>query len=272
MPPLFSQSENLLRHKVRAKYIPQSDGSVRLAMVQKFDRPVFIDSGWECCDKDDTKKYHSTTKDDGETDPAANVERATRRAKIAAFDLILSNPDLDTFLTLTYNPDSVDDRSSYADTYRVLKTWLSNRVQRHGLKYVLVPERHKQGGIHFHAIVNAAGLDGMTPARSPYTGRLIKHDGRQIYNLPSWARNGFSTAERIENAEGDRDAVAKYIFKYMSKQGSKVGGRYFLHGGDLLHPVYAYADDEREFFEAGEEKYSKNVALEGTNYSEWSFV
>ena len=271
MVSLFSQSENLLRHKVRAKYIPQSDGSVRLAMVQKFDRPVFIASGWECCDKDDSKKYHSTTKD-GTTDPASNIERATRRAKIAAFDLILCNPDLDTFLTLTYNPESVDDRASYADTYKLLKSWLSNRVQRHGLKYVLVPERHKAGGIHWHAIVNAAGLDGMTPARSPYTGRLIKHDGRQIYNLPSWARNGFSTAERVENAEGDRDAVAKYIFKYMSKQGAKVGGRYFLHGGDLLHPVYAYSDDEREFFEAGEEKYIKNVALDGTNYSEWSFI
>lgn len=271
MPPLFSQSENLLRHKVRAKYIPQSDGSVRLAMVQKFDRPVFMPAGWECCDKDDTKKYHSTTNSD--TDPAANIERATRRAKIAAFDLILCNPDLDTFLTLTYNPESVDDRASYADTYKVLKTWLSNRVQRHGLKYVLVPERHKAGGIHFHAIVNSAGLDGMIPARSPHTGRLIKHHGRQIYNLPSWSRNGFSTAEMIEGGDGDRDAVAKYIFKYMTKQGgTKVGGRYFLHGGDLLHPIYGYADDERDFFDAGSEKYSKTVALEGTNYSEWSFI
>ena len=70
-----------------------------------------------------------------------NLQRAIRRAKTAAFDLIECNHDLDCFGTLTFDPEKIDSKS-YSDVYGVLKVWLSNRVQRNGMKYILCPEHH----------------------------------------------------------------------------------------------------------------------------------
>lgn len=145
-----------------------------------------------------------------------DVERATRRARKNAFDMIMCNHDLDTFATFTYSPDAVDDKASYDECYKYLNTWLSNRVQRRGLMYVCVPERTKRGDIHFHAIMNSSALN-LEAAYSPKTGRQLTHHGNPLYNVTDWKR-GFTSAELIHqraDGENEREAVSKYIFKYM---------------------------------------------------------
>ena len=157
-------SENLVSFPVRAKYYTDIDGKLILASVQKFTRPVFRDKGWEYVDRCESgeMEHHVPFTPLGEnrnkTSDYANLQRATRRAKINAFDLIMCNPDLNLFSTFTYSPELVSDKSSYEDCYDKLSVWLSNRVQRKGLKYVIVPERTLKGDIHFHAIVNDSAL------------------------------------------------------------------------------------------------------------------
>ena len=56
-------------------------------------------------------------------------------------------------VTLTLDQTQVD-RYDMAAITRKLNAWLSNQVQRRGLIYVLVPERHKDGAIHFHGFFN----------------------------------------------------------------------------------------------------------------------
>lgn len=264
--------ENLARHKVRAKYIPQPDGSLRLAMIQASTRPIFLPSGLEATGE---KKSHLLDIPTEDADPD-NLRRASRRAKMRAMDFILCNHDLDTFATLTFDPEKIQ-RDSWEKTYGAARTWLSNRVQRSGLKYIMVPEFHKDGdSIHFHAVMNASALD-LIEARYPDSGRLIKRRGqgevKQLYNLADWTC-GWSSLERI-SGKGSRDKVAKYIFKYMGKQlGQRIGGRYFLHGGRLAAPVYRYGEEIEEFLgDGGQEtdRFSVDVT-DNVVYTEVSFL
>lgn len=267
------RSESQIIFPVRAKYYRKGDGSLRLACVQVFSDARFREDGWEFEENKCSRK-----KEDSEKKRAvaleSDIRRATRRAKIRCFDAIMCNSDMDLFLTITYSPEKVSDKANYDECYKYLSVWLSNRVQRNGLKYVCVPERTKKGDIHFHMICNSSALR-LTEARSP-KGRLLKHDGKQLYNCPEWKR-GFTSAEfitRRSDTDDERAAVAKYIFKYMGKQmGAKIGGRYALSGGELCEPVYAYGETASEFLPDEEPRYTREVSDdEHYTYVEYGFI
>lgn len=270
----FSASENIARKKVRAKYIPMADGSYRLSQIQAFSHPTFLQAGYESGKKwnpdiDLLFEKHPLT----EEEIKANIMRASRRAKTNAFDYIVSNPCLDTFATFTFRPEESIDKSSYDDCYGVLKVFLSNRVQRNNLKYVIVPEHHKSGDIHFHGIMNSEALK-LTPAINPYNGEAIIENGKAVFNIKDW-KAGFSTAQIIGGTDEDRVKVAKYIFKYMGKQsGQKIGGRYCLIGGNNLNkPVYVYADSIDEIAFEDPPKYEREVEISSSyRYKELCFM
>ncbi len=280
----FTATENMVYYCSRAKYIPMPDGTCKLAQIQHFTQPRFKKGGWEEESADDlpfdvyageVSAITAAEESDSEHLPAdrVNIMRASRRAKINAFDTILCNPSLDTFATFTYRPDDSLDKSSYDQCYEVLRPWLSNRVQRKGLQYIIVPERHKSGDIHFHGILNSSALK-LSQAYSPKTGRALTRNGSPIYNLMDW-RDGFSTAQIIGNGEDDREKVAKYVFKYMGKQlGERIGGRYALIGGkNLLKPVYVYGNTPDELADVSECAYSRAVNVsDSLTYSEYSFL
>lgn len=149
--------------------------------------------------------------------------RAAARARRQVFELCACN-DLDLFFTLTLDKNHID-RYDYKAAVERLRVYFSNRVQRHGLKYVAVPELHQDGAIHFHGLCNSEAV-GLTDS-----GRRWK--GRPVYNL-DW-KVGFSTGVKLV---GDYDRVCGYIAKYVTKAtgGGTIGGRYFYHGGALAHP------------------------------------
>ena len=67
-----------------------------------------------------------------------------------------------------------------------------------------------------------------------YSGK--RHKGRKVYNITDFPF-GFTVVKRIAAADRDRQRVAAYVCKYISKGNAKVGGRYFLHGGRLEKPT-----------------------------------
>ena len=93
--------------------------------------------------------------------------------------------DFDLFFTLTLNKELID-RYDYKAAVRKFGQWADNHVRRAGLKYVAVPELHKDGAIHFHGLCNSAGA-----------GRLVdsgkKSRGQTVFYLPS-RRLGYTTA------------------------------------------------------------------------------
>lgn len=175
---------------------------------------------------------------DGEPSPeetaraAANLNRARRRAAAAVTDYALAN-DFKYFVTLTFDRQRVD-RWDDTEVLRVTKNWLDNMVRRWGLSYVLVPERHKDGAIHFHGFFNGA-VEGVDSGHKTTRGQII-------YNLPRWAW-GFTTAIEVY---GEYGAAVGYVCKYITKGGEKVGGRWYYHGGRLLKPEVEYINTEWE--------------------------
>ena len=176
--------------------------------------------------------------DDGPDDAAvqarqrANRERSQRRARVAVHDLGLCN-DWAFFVTLTLDPRRID-RYDPVEVLRHLNHWLDNHVRRDGLAYVLVPEHHRDGAIHFHGFFN----DALPAVDSGHKDK----GGHCVYNLPSWGW-GFSTAIRLY---GDRRAAVGYCCKYVAKQREKIGGRWYYSGGKLRRPDVTWTDADYE--------------------------
>lgn len=178
-------------------------------------------------------------------------ERARRRARAALADLARCN-DFVYFVTLTLDSSKVD-RYDISQTLKPLRVWLDNAVRRDGLIYILVPEHHKDGAIHFHGLINESiplvdsGTISMPGCKQPKRPRSkkqrlewIENGGHVVYNIPSY-KLGFSTAIQLY---GSYDAATSYVAKYVSKQQEKIGGRWYYSGGKLRRPEKRYIDVE----------------------------
>ncbi len=235
----YGLSAQLALSNCRVKTYP--DGSRKILVCSS---PIFNPDGVELTTSKDYHSHHM--EDEPKTDTTANVdERAIRRAKQKLADYILCN-DFEWFVTLTFDGSKVD-RYDYSAGVRPLNTFLSNAVQRKGLKYVGVPEFHKDGAVHFHFLMNSAlplidsGTVSVEGLKKPVKLATYKrhYKGKPchtVYNLQGW-KMGFSTAI---HTYGERGRVAKYVTKYLEKDVRKVGGRYFLHSSNLRLPQVDY--------------------------------
>ena len=151
-----------------------------------------------------------------------------RRARAQLRRLALAN-DFRWFVTLTLDPKKVDSFDGDA-VVKKLSTWCSNMVQRKGLKYILVPEYHGSGRIHFHGFFN----DCLAVVDSGHRDK----GGHRIYNLPGWSL-GFTTAIELYD---DYAGAVGYVCKYVGKQGDKPAGRWYYSGGDLRQPEVTYGE------------------------------
>ena len=163
-------------------------------------------------------KPRPAAREAGKKSEGADMERSMRRARAKLRRLALAN-DFDYFVTLTLDPARIDRYDSAAIT-RALGWWADNMVRRHGLRYVLVPERHKDGAFHFHGFMAGPGLKAVDSGK--------KWNGRTVYNLPQWTL-GFTTAEQLY---GDYHAAVGYCCKYIGKQDAE---RPLLRVLPLLH-------------------------------------
>lgn len=215
------------------------------------EKPIFRREGWEAPFGSfaEGKQRPKQRRNDG--DSSGDVLRATRRAKARVREIALAN-DFDYFVTLTLDQSKVDRYDVGAIT-RKLKTWCDNQVRRAGLRYVLIPERHKDGAIHFHGFMS---WDGQCCAvesgtftnkgwKKPRMARSaaqaaawISEGAKPVFNLPKWTL-GFSTAIEVY---GEYGSAVGYVCKYVGKQmeTGKIGGRWYYSGGKLREPKVDY--------------------------------
>lgn len=110
------------------------------------------------------------------------------------------------FITFTFSKDVVD-RYNWDDVSKKMSQWLSNmRRICPEMRYVVVPEQHKDGAYHFHGVFS--GIDGFNLVDS---GHKTKDD-QVIYNVDKY-KFGFTTATAVK----DSVRCAKYICKYITK-------------------------------------------------------
>lgn len=195
-----------------------------------------------------------------------------KRAKDKVFDIAFSN-DWSYFLTITFDGSQYDFTN--ADFVRKkLKKWLENQVARKDLKYLLIPERHKNGGIHCHALINDcfkmvdSGTRLVTGYNKPVTLKTIAEKNLNVrnvvYNIPEW-KYGFSTAIPVDNNSA---ALAFYITKYITKGNKKIFGKYYWSSRNCSREpeiIYSNSDFEKIKKSAISKPYTDNQYKYQTN-------
>ena len=141
-------------------------------------------------------------------------------------------------MAITIDPEQFN-REDTLLVCKKLSKWLGHQVERKGLKYLLIPEQHKNGGIHAHALINDC-FKLEHSGRYLYSGKAYKAETLQkkgidinllkpVYNVPEW-KYGFSTAIPVD---GNPARLACYITKYITKDCKKIFGKYYLSSRNL---------------------------------------
>ena len=152
-----------------------------------------------------------------------------QRTRSLIHDLVLCN-DFELFCTFTFDPKRVRSESLMA-SWSVMQRWLSHqrdlsRSKGKQLKYLIIPEQHKSGRWHFHALISGYS------STLRYSGHKSSSD-RPIYNITAF-RSGFTTAVAVDSKAG----VASYITKYITKDLVKFyNQRRFFASNNLVRPV-----------------------------------
>lgn len=174
--------------------------------------------------------------------------RSMRRARAKLRRLALSN-EFTHFVTLTLDKEKVDRYDPKAIMQKVNRC-LDNLVRRHGLKYILVPEQHKDGAYHFHGFIAGdlrledSGTIDLPWEEKPKRPRddqeradWLSRGGHVVYNWLQWPL-GFTTALQLY---GTYSAAVAYVCKYIGKQqGQRPMGRWYYSGGGLKEPPRLY--------------------------------
>lgn len=221
-----------VRHGVRmsdskihnARMYTYPDGSRDILAAQM---PIFRESG---TDSESGEQKRGAARVAGKKSEGEDRLRSVRRARAQIRRLALAN-EFEYFVTLTLDKSKVD-RYDPAAIMKKVNGWLDRMVRRKGLRYILVPELHRDGAFHFHGFFAGEGLQALG------SGHVDK-GGHPVYNLPQWGY-GFSTAIRLY---GDYHQAVGYTCKYIGKQnGERPMGRWYYSGGDLKEPIAELLD------------------------------
>jgi len=156
------------------------------------------------------------------------IEESLRRTRTTIFDYALSN-NFSYFVTFTFNPKKVD-RYSIESTSNIMKYWL-NRQKKHSpnFAYVIVPEFHKDGAIHFHALIRDYNAE--------LKSTNVFQNGKRVYNLTGFTA-GFTNAQKLDD---DQTKAAAYLTKYITKDMiNRFNKRRYWASKNLHKPVKRY--------------------------------
>jgi len=157
-----------------------------------------------------------------------NVYRSMIRTKNKVYDYAMANT-WDYFLTITLDKQKIDRYNYTIISKKISKQF--NNIKSKGvapnLKYILVPEQHKDGAWHFHALISNIGNLRLNDS-------LRRVNGLPIYNIPNFTF-GFTTCLKIYNNSG----ISQYITKYITKDLTKIafGKKKYWVSRNLTIPI-----------------------------------
>lgn len=124
------------------------------------------------------------------------------RAKSRVTELALCN-DWEYFVTLTLSEDK-QNRFDLQGYIKDLGNWIGNYNRKYGchLRYIIIPEFHKDGAVHAHGLL--CGVQDESLCKNEYG----------FMDLPYYRnRFGFISLGKIR----DKEKVSRYITKYITK-------------------------------------------------------
>lgn len=155
----------------------------------------------------------------------------------------LSN-DFRWFVTLTFDPEKIDSFNFEIAKKALLKWCRLMRDRYKRFDYIIIPELHQSGAVHFH------GLLGDIPAHfveatHPRTGKpLVRHD-RQVYNLADW-EYGYTDCEQIESPERAASYITKYVTTALLTNKEMYNKKRYFNSQGLHRPDVSYAMEDNE--------------------------
>lgn len=176
-----------------------------------------------------------------------NLERSVRRSQKQLADIIECN-DFDWFGTFTFDPKKIDRHDQNA-VKAAMTQWLNiQRRKSPDMLYILVPERHKDGAIHFHALMGN------------YNGKMAqsgsKWQNQPIYNVIDY-KLGFTNFTKIRN----KAKAANYCRKYITKDMAKItNNKRYWASLNLKKPTKRYNEEMTEVWR-------KNANIDPLNIS-----
>lgn len=190
-------------------FLKCSDGSIRVRFFKNhiFDheyhkpKPIewletpFFESKWSY---DHCLGYELPSDEEIERKKEESLRCSVSRSRNKIFRIALSGK-FKYFATFTFNPSFVN-RYSYDDCCSILQGWLHRLV---GVQYLVVPEFHKDGAIHFHGLFS--DIQGLY-----YVGHFKIGD---VFHCSS-IDFGFHSFVPIRSFI----RVSRYITKYITKE------------------------------------------------------
>lgn len=141
------------------------------------------------------------------------------RSRKVVFEYVMCN-EWDYFFTGTFDISKVDSRYYLDDLHKEFSKFIKsyNRKYNTCVKYVIVPERHKDGAYHFHGVIK--GIPSAHLHQFQIGDKMSRHiasqvkQGNVIFDWLNYAVHfGFCTLSPIK----EHVACAHYITKYITK-------------------------------------------------------
>lgn len=169
------------------------------------------------------------------------INESVSRAKRKIYDFGICN-DWTHFLTITFNSKKIN-RFDLLEVKNKFLKYLRNYTRIDSdFKYLVVPELHKNGALHFHGLVRF-GLNSRIYLKK-FKSNIFNHDlFTKIFGF-----NRF--IEIIEKS----NAIITYIVKYVSKEVNKIFRNYYFHSKNLNEPLKIQITNEFEI-----EKITKKI-------------
>ena len=179
-----------------------------------------------------------------------NRQDSLKRAKKKVFEIASAN-EWHYMATFTLNKDVID-RYDSTEVQKRFSNWLSNMVQRKGLKGLFIPEKHEDGAIHFHGLMNDALTMHFSKTykvmgiKKPMGERKLRNMKKSptdtgvkpVFNVGEY-KLGFSTAipldeqSAVDEVDKNTTRVSHYITKYCTKDLDKIFGSYYIAVGKI---------------------------------------
>lgn len=167
--------------------------------------------------KDDLQNYDKSKKKHDE-----KLKESLVRSRTTIFEIAMCN-DFDIFATFTISPEKYD-RYHLKEYYRDFAKYINNLNYQRGwsIKYLLVPEMHKDGAWHIHGMLKGLPRSQLRlfhlEEKLPKYIRDKLEEGQEVFNWVGYAqRFGFCDLEYVR----DNEAACKYIVKYITEDLSR---------------------------------------------------
>lgn len=202
-------------------------------------------------DRNDTPDREKTKKQiiDEKIAEHKKLDNNISRAKRNITDLALCN-DFEYFCAFTFN-GTVVDRYSMKECSSKLRKFFNNFKSRYApdFKYLIIPEYHKDGAIHFHGLCAGFPVGELTVPdtilkRNKMTGEVEQVPNTRGYLF--WARYDKSLGIFNCSQVKSRNACAFYVQKYVTKDLKKIekGMPVYMCSKGLQRPELIFDADD----------------------------